>query len=213
MKFESFWDFRTVLALLAMAIAMVTTGCASFQTDPQPANLAVGQQTVVAPPHVKSGAQLHAGDTITITLNGPPTPIDPMQKLINDDGTISLPYIDRIKAAGKTPGELEIAIHDLYVPKWYTHLDVTVQASNNRVYYVLGEVKRPDRYVYTGEITVSRAIASAGDFTDFADKSEVYLTRANGQRFTLNLKRILAGEATDPAVYPGDRIEVTRRVW
>ena len=158
-------------------------------------------------------ARLHVGDTVTIDRSGPPEPLDPIEKPIKDDGTISLPYIGRVQAAGKTPGQLEDAIHDLYVPKYYTHLNVTVRTSNDRVYFVRGEVKNPGRMVYTGDITVSRAITSAGDFTDFADRTEVYLIRANGQRFKLNLKRILAGEDPDPPVYPGDQIEVTRKIF
>ncbi len=158
-------------------------------------------------------ARLHVGDTVNITLGGLPDEIPPMTKPIKDDGTISLPDVGRVQASGKTPGQLEDAIHDLYVPKYYTHLNVTVQTSNDRVYYVRGEVKQPGRMIYTGDITVSKAITSAGDFTDFADRSNVYLTRANGQRFELNLKRILAGEDPDPPVYPGDQIEVTRRLF
>jgi polysaccharide export outer membrane protein len=106
---------------------------------------------------------------------------------------------------------LEDAIHDLYVPKVYTHLSVTVKTSGDRVYYVRGEVKAPGRMIYAGSITVSKAITSAGDLTDFADKSDITLTRANGQRFKLNLNRILAGKDPDPPVYPGDQIEVGRR--
>lgn len=208
------FNWRHLLVLLP-AVALVVTGCSSMSSsDPgQYAAATTKQASATTHSQLDKGAYLHMGDTITITLSGPPNPIDPIEKVIKDDGTISLPYIDSIKAAGKTPGQLEDAIHDLYVPKYYTHLDVTVQASNNRVYYVLGEVKQPNRYVYTGEITVSRAIASAGDFTDFANKSVVYLTRANGKRLQLNLKRILAGKDPDPPVYPGDRIDVTRRIF
>jgi polysaccharide export outer membrane protein len=135
------------------------------------------------------------------------------EKPIKDDGTISLPDIGRVKAAGKTPGELEDTIHDLYVPKFVTHLNVTVKTTSDRVYYVRGEVKAPGRMIYAGAITVSKAITSAGDFTDFANRGKVYLTRANGQRFKLNLNRILDGEAPDPPVYPGDQIEVARRIF
>jgi len=208
---------------------LTTTGCSILSSNARTGGAEdepVTQQTVAQQPVAQQPvtntydgsdkvARLHVGDTVTITLKGPPPPneILPVEKPIKDDGTITLDYIGRIEAAGKTPGQLEDAIHDLYVPKYYTHLNVTVQASNDRVDYVRGEVKTPGRMIYTGEITVSRAIASAGDFTDFADRTEVYLTRANGQRSELNLKRILAGKDPDPPVYPGDQIEVTRRLW
>lgn len=158
-------------------------------------------------------AHLHVGDTVTIKLGGLPEAIDPMDKPIKDDGTIDLPNIGSVKAAGRTPSELENIIHDLYVPKYYTHLNVTVITSSDRLYYVRGEVNHADRFQYVGPITVSKAISAAGDFTDFANHSKVYLIRANGQRFILNMDDILLGAAPDPPVYPGDQIVVGRRIF
>ena len=119
----------------------------------------------------------------------------------------------RVQAAGKTVGELEDAIHDLYVPKFVTHLNVTVKASSDRAFYISGEVKAPGRLLYTGDITVSKAITSAGDFTDFADRTDVILIRTNGDRFALNMNRILAGKDPDPPIFPGDQIKVGRRIF
>ena len=65
----------------------------------------------------------------------------------------------------------------------------------------------------SGPVTVSKAITSAGDFTDFANHSKIWLIRANGDRFKLNLDAILAGEQPDPPVFPGDQIEVGRRIF
>lgn len=124
-----------------------------------------------------------------------------------------MPDIGRVQAAGKTAGELEDLIHKLYVPAIYRHLNVTVRTSNDRVYYVRGEVRQPGRQIYVGQITVTKAITSAGDFTDFANRKKVVLIRANGQRFKLNADAILNGDEPDPPVYPGDQIEVARRIW
>lgn len=157
--------------------------------------------------------RIAVGDTITITLSGIPDAPPPYEKPITDDGTITLPEIGRIQAAGKTPGQLEDFIHSKYVPSIYTHLGVTVKMeSENQVYFVRGEVKAPGRLIYVGPITVTKAITSAGDFTDFANRAKVYLIRANGKRFRLNCDKILDGKAPDPPVYPGDQIMVKRRV-
>jgi polysaccharide export outer membrane protein len=121
--------------------------------------------------------------------------------------------VGRVKAAGKTPGELQDAIHDLYVPHYYTHLTITVKTTGDRVYYVRGEVKTPGRQIYVGQITVTKAITSAGDFTDFANRKKIWLIRVNGQRFRLNCIRILDGRDPDPPVYPGDQIEVARSIF
>ncbi len=157
--------------------------------------------------------RLHVGDIVSISFSGLPTPLEPLNKPIKEDGTISMPDIGDVKAAGKTIGELEDTIHDLYVPKIYLHLNVTVTTSSDRVYYIRGEVRSPGRLIYAGPITVSKAITSAGDFTDFAKRSKVWLIRVNGDRFKLNVNRILEGKDPDPPVYPGDQIEVSRRIF
>jgi polysaccharide export outer membrane protein len=209
MKSKFFQFTRYSLLLLLPLLALALSGCSS----------AGKKHDVMAQPDVGSTsgpgevARLHVGDTVTITFSGLPEELAPQEKPIKEDGTITLPDIGRVKASGKTPGELEDAIHDLYVPKYYTHLNVTVKTPNDRVYYVRGEVKAPGRMLYTGVITVSKAITSAGDFTDFASRSDVMLIRANGDRFKLNINKILAGEVPDPPVYPGDQIVVERRIF
>lgn len=198
---------RTILALVPV-FALALGGCANHKP----------RADVMAPPGPEEAGnkgdlpRLHVGDTVTITFGGLPEPLEMQEKPIKEDGTITLPDIGRVKAAGKTPGDLEDAIHDLYVPKFYTHLNVTVKTSNDRVYYVRGEVKSPGRMIYTGPITVSKAITSAGDFNDFASRKDVMLIRANGDRFRLNINKILDGEAPDPPVYPGDQIVVDRSI-
>jgi len=156
--------------------------------------------------------RISVGDTVTVTISGLDVEVPPMIKPIKDDGTISLPDIGEVQAAGKTPGELEAAIHNLYVPKIYTHINITVVLTSDRVYFVRGEVKQPSRELYTGPVTVTRAIASAGDFTDFANHKNVVLIRSNGKRYTINCDRILDGDDPDPPVYPGDQIVVKRRL-
>jgi len=155
--------------------------------------------------------RISVGDTVTVTISGLDVEVPPMIKPIKDDGTISLPDVGEVQAAGKTPGELEAAIHNLYVPKIYTHINITVVLTSDRVYFVRGEVKQPSRELYTGPVTVTRAIASAGDFTDFANHKNVVLIRSNGKRYTIDCDRILDGDDPDPPVYPGDQIVVKRR--
>ena len=206
MKSKMFQFTRTSLLLLPL-LALALGGCALFSST--------NKGNVMEQPDPKQDqvARLHVGDTITITLTGPPEELTPQEKPIKEDGTITLPDIGRVKAAGKTPGELEDAIHRRYVPAIYTHLNVTVRTTSDQVYFVRGEVRQPGRLIYVGPITVTKAITSAGDFTDFANRRNVVLIRSSGQRFKLNCVQILNGDAPDPPVFPGDQIEVRRRYW
>jgi len=201
-------NFRVSGLVLLLVLPMLALGLAGCQTPTD------YTQVMTPPPGITNLANLPplaVGDTVTITFDGPPTALVPQEKPIVDDGTITLPDIGPIQAAGKTPGDLETIIHNRYVPAIYTHLTVTVKATSDRVFYIRGEVHNPNRMIYTGPITVTKAITAAGDFTDFANHSKVYLTRSNGQRFRLDCDKILNGDAPDPPVYPGDLIEVKRR--
>ena len=209
MKLKSFSLLRRSLLTLLPVLALALTGCTNSGKKLDP---------MANPGYVKNageGAQprLHIGDVVSITFSGLPEDYAPQEKPIKEDGTITLPDVGRVQAVGKTVGELEDAIHDLYVPRFVTHLNVTVKASSDRAFYISGEVKSPGRLLYTGDITVSKAITSAGDFTDFADRTDVILIRTNGDRFELNMNRILAGKDPDPPIFPGDQIKVGRRIF
>jgi protein involved in polysaccharide export with SLBB domain len=194
-----------VLPLLALLLSL--SGCST----PDNGDVMAGPDDNDGTNNVP-GARLHVGDAIKISFDGLPDPWPSLDKTVNDDGTITLADIGTIKAAGLSTGELENVITTNYVPRIVNHLTVTVTAGT-RVYYVHGEVVNKGRQEYVGQITVTKAITSAGDFTDFANRKNVILTRANGQRFKIDCVKIINGEAPDPPVYPGDQIEVKRRMF
>jgi predicted Ser/Thr protein kinase len=78
-------------------------------------------------------------------------------------------------------------------------------------YYVSGEVRTPSRRAYDGRVTLLQAITSAGDFTDFADKERVRLTRADGHSEIINCLKALEDPSLDLDIHPGDTIHVGRR--
>ncbi|HEU6447874.1 MAG TPA: polysaccharide biosynthesis/export family protein [Verrucomicrobiae bacterium] len=227
---------RLILVAGLACASILFNGCAStpsdeFFSDPSNGNSAIVTPTSTAtsspaahtaPPAKRQSnddnfvAKFHVGDTVTVTFSGlpmgDPLVAQPHTEPVKEDGTIDLPYIGKVTAAGKTAGELQNDIQELYVPSLYRHLTVTV-STGDRVYYVRGEVHNPGRQLYVGETTVTRAIASAGDFTDFANHSKVLLIRANGKQTKVNCDRILDGKDPDPPVYPGDQIYVRRRLF
>jgi len=163
----------------------------------------------------RGGVAFKPEDTIRITFVGPENSqvIQPHEGRVSEDGTITLPLIGAVKVAGKTAGELRTIIHDAYVPRYYLRLTVTVQGQD-RFYYVGGEVKAPNRYIWAGEISLTKAIQTASDFTDWAQKKKVKITRADGTTVgPVNCVKILEGRLPDPPVYPGDKIYVPRKVW
>ena len=192
---------RIVVAGGLLVSALLLSGCGTEPIDP------VFNQT----PDANLVARLSIGDTVTVTLSGLIDPIEPHVEPIKEDGTITMPDIGHVQAAGKTAGELQNEIHDMYVPKIYTHITVAV-STGDRVYYVDGEVKQPGRELYLGETTVTRAIASAGDFTDFADRTDVWLVRGKHRR-KVDCNAVFDDPSKDPLVYPGDQIIVRRKIF
>ncbi len=155
------------------------------------------------------------GDTLVITFSDlPPPPLQPMEERIREDGKITLLFNQAFTAAGKTLGELAKEVRAVYVPKYFVNMTVSIKPlQNTQFYYVGGEVRQPNRQVYINRITVLTAIQSAGDFTDFAKKKAVVLTRADGRKFEINCIKARQDPKLDLEVYPGDQIFVPRRLF
>jgi protein involved in polysaccharide export with SLBB domain len=154
------------------------------------------------------------GDFVMGAFSGVGTPPLPHEEQVKSDGNVTLPYIGSVRAEGKSPGDLQHDIYARYVPKYYTAgsgFTVTVKPKE-RVYYVGGEVKAPGPKIYLGKTTVTKAIQTAGDFTDFANKRSVKLIRADGTTLTVNCKKAIERPELDPPVFPGDKIHVKRRL-
>lgn len=131
---------------------------------------------------------------------------------IPESGVITLPFNRHIKADGKTTTQLEKEIRDLYVPSLFVTLTVSVRAEQ-RYYFVDGEVRQPGRVLYFGEMTVLRAIGSAGGFTDFANRRKIELRRPGGKNIITDYNKALKDAKYDPPVYPNDHIVVKRSLW
>ncbi|NBV20498.1 MAG: polysaccharide export protein [Proteobacteria bacterium] len=155
---------------------------------------------------------LRVGEKIQVILAdipGGPMVADPV---ISEDGKITLHLDQSFVAAGKTRSKLEAEIRARYVPNYYTKITVTVK-QDERFVYVGGFVKLPNRYPYTPGLTVLKAIAAAGDFSEFGDKTKVTITRTGDLKETMDCKAAIDNPSLDRALFPGDRIYVPRRFF
>ena len=155
---------------------------------------------------------IHVGDSLVVTFSDLPTTIPAFEVRVNDEGTITLILNQKFTAAGKTRAQLENEIRERYVPRFYVRMTVTIKPQE-RMFYVDGEVHQPGPKMYIQPMTVLKAIASAGDFTDYAQKRRVVLTRLNGKKQTINCNKLREHPQLDLPVYPGDTIHVPRRIF
>ena len=78
-----------------------------------------------------------------------------------------------------------------------------------RFFYVSGRVRVPNRYLYSGEIKASQAIATSGGFDQFARRTKVEVTRAaTGKVEIVDVEAANKNPKLDITIYPGDRIYV-----
>lgn len=193
--------FRCLLLFSLSLILLTAAGCGSNPYLPP----AITEEAA----HLSD--TLQADDQVTIQFSGIPYPPRPHQTRVKKDGTINLPLVETVHVAGLSAGQLEEKLEGLYVPRFYKQLTINV-LNESRYFYVSGEVKSPNRYAYSGELTILKAIAAAGDFTDFANRKRVQLTRRNGETFFVNCVEAGQDPSKDLPVLPGDKIYVSKRI-
>jgi polysaccharide biosynthesis/export protein len=179
--------FRIVVACLCAVVLGFQVGCETLDAGAGTANAgAPPEQPPVNNP--STSTVFRPGDIIEIDFADTQGLPSKWQQTIREDGTITLPLSQTVRAADMRKGELEQAIHDVYVPRILRRVTVNVR-SDKRSYFVSGEVKLPGEKEHTGHITAMRAIAAAGDFTDYANKSKIDVIRVTGEKIRVNGKR------------------------
>lgn len=128
---------------------------------------------------------------------------------IQDDGTISLPYLGKLKAEGVNIDSLKSEIYYRY-SKLYKNPELTILPII-RV-NVFGEVKTPGFYYVTGTDKLSDLLAKAGGTTADADLSDINITR-NGKETDINGEKAIenGSKLNDIGLQSGDQIYVTKK--
>ena len=156
--------------------------------------------------------QLRSLDSLKVSLLGIPGE-KIIETVIDEKGNITLPYIDEpVKASGLTTSELERKIQRIYTDgQIYRSITINVLTSA-KSYYMEGEVRRPQEYPLNRRITLLQAVAAASDYTEYADKKKITITR-NGQVLKFNAKELEKHPELDPPIEAGDRIKVHRSIF
>lgn len=188
---------KKIEIVLVLLVALVLAGCSSQSIMPDDPAAAVGLY------------QLRSLDPLQISLLGIPAEKQ-LDTIIDEKGTITLPYIDEpVQASGLTTSELERKIQHIYTDgKIYRNITVNI-ATTAKIYYMEGEVSKPQEYPLNRRITLMQAVAAAGGYTDYANRNKVTITR-NGKVMKFDIKDIEKHPEKDVTVEAGDRIKVHR---
>lgn len=131
---------------------------------------------------------------------------------VRPDGRVALPLAGELEAAGKTPAELEGEIAErlreyIDVPL----VTVIVEEINSPKVSVLGEVRRPGRFVISQKTTILDAIALSGGFTEFARRGQVLVLRTTPsgvERIPIDVKHLVNQGGRPFYLQPGDTVHV-----
>ncbi len=128
---------------------------------------------------------------------------------VRPDGMITLPLVNEIEAAGRTPNairkEIEKRLAD-YVRA--PNVSVIVDEIRSFKVYVLGEVNAQQAIELAKPVSLLQALALAGGLSEFSKKEATVIRRTpEGEtRITIDMKKLLAGETVGNNIVlaPGD---------
>jgi len=159
-----------------------------------------------------SGDLIRVGDKLTIKLTGVPDAGTFDEVAIPATGDISMALLkDRtFHAVGRTTDDLAQEIMAAYKEKKiYTFPHITI-LFEERYVNVGGDVRTPQRVVYTSDLTLLGAINACGGFTEYAKRGAVRILRPGQQPFIVNATDAAKNQGADPHLQPGDQIYVPR---
>lgn len=164
--------------------------------------------------------QIQPGKSITITVSGIPTEekgrIDGPYP-VAENGTINLPFIGEVRAAGLKSEVLAKALEARYRgaqiyrnPTFQVVSDTELRDLNEAIITVAGQVGRNGQVKYNRGMTLYQAIAAAGGPTPFGTMKRVKVLRA-GQQRQYDLTQL---QNMQILLEPNDTIEVPqKRPW
>jgi polysaccharide biosynthesis/export protein len=171
------------LLVLAASLILFGTGCQTYTGETLPES-AAGQHPGV----------LAAGDTIRISFTTAPE-LNQSEK-IESDGRVSLPLVGEVYALGKSTGQLQDELTNLYKSQ-LQNSEVTVTLESVTIPVVVsGEVQKPGKVVFERPATVLEAIMEAGGFTAYGDPKSISVIRqVNGMQHSqiIDLSKVLHG--------------------
>jgi polysaccharide export outer membrane protein len=176
------------LAILVMLTATI------FYSSPVKAQLDATEYT------------LGSGDMVRITVFGQ-NDLTVETKLSNV-GVIRYPFLGDITLIGKTVNQVEQIIDKGLRGDYLINPSVSVTVLEYRPFFIDGEVKQPGGYPYQPGLSVGKAAALAGGYTERAASKGEMIVRRNiqGKEVTLEL-------TANDIILPGDSITVQARFF
>jgi len=190
---------------LALTLTSASLGCAtskprfdySKEPDPRQAEYVVGPSDV-------------------LRINVWKTPDLSVEVTVRPDGTITLPLIGDVAAAGRTPSLLRAEIRSrltTFLRDDNPAIEIIVETVNSYRFTVAGNVEHSGLFSTKHYVTLSEAIALAGGPNRYADLERVLILRHDGtaaRSIPVDLREVYSGQhpEMDLVIVREDRIVV-----
>jgi polysaccharide export outer membrane protein len=136
---------------------------------------------------------------------------------VQPDGYITLLYVGDVSAGGHTLPELTAIIKAAYSNILHNPEISVAPMDFEKPYFVVGgQVGKPGKFDWRGDVTVTEAVALAGGFTEASKHSQVLLFRRISDQWTqariVNVKKMLNSRnlQEDPQLQPGDMLFIPK---
>ena len=204
---------RLWLTLLAASL-VAACGSAPRRAD------AVRAASVVDPVSLQGGAGAAQSDVYTIgptdllNISVFQVPDLSSEELrVDASGSIQMPLIGSVRAAGRTPEDLAQEIESQLATRFLQNpqVSVTVAEAASQKVTVDGAVTKPGVYVMRGQTTLLQAVAMAEGPSEVADLESVAVFRttpAGRMVAVFDLHAIRNGQAADPVLLGDDVVVV-----
>jgi polysaccharide export outer membrane protein len=129
---------------------------------------------------------------------------------VSETGTVNLPLVGEVQAAGKTAQDVERDLEQRLGAKYLQSPQVTilVKEYNSQRVTVEGAIKKPGVYPIRGRLTLLQVIATAEGLDATSDTTVVIFRSTQGKRMAarFDISQIRSGQTSDPSIQSGDVI-------
>lgn len=154
---------------------------------------------------VEDEYSLGSGDVIRITVFGQDDLT--VETRLSNIGVIRYPFLGDIRLVGRSLSEVEAFIDNGLRGDYLVDPSVSVTVLEYRPFFINGEVSKPGGYPYQPGLTVEKAAALAGGYTERASKNAVSIRRSiTGNEVSIEV-------SPSEIVMPGDIITVPQRFF
>jgi len=148
-----------------------------------------------------SDYRLGSGDLMSIQVFGEEDLS--LETRLSDAGTISYPFIGEIEVKGLTTGELSGFISEKLKDGYLINPSVNVTVVEYRQFFINGEVEKPGGFAFLPGLSLQKAVAMAGGFTERASKKKIFITRESPGGAVSTYQADLSSK-----IFPGDIVNI-----